>query len=423
MRKLLVLLAGLLLAAPALGVSIKGQLSHCAYADISAGTCTPATRGALVYDTTNSVSRQYVADIDEWVYFGTKWASLNANTPRIDFNDINEATYDTFHDAAIYVNCLTQDECGMQFSTSSNAVATSTNLELYTFGAAEGGAADGETQVLLGRNLTLGTNAWANTHTYASFTEGGNLSFNNASPTISFYDSSMAGDEATSGVGAQIILNCPTGTTAGNDEDCDLDFKVGAAGTLGTPIRVDTTDSGVQTVQIGDGGAANYLSIGATGYTVGVGTSIIMAPRDVVQICGENTTINNNTVYYGPDITLVSNTSGLTCDINAVGNVDEATADAPAFTNKAVQVTGMTCRNEADSGASISYTLRTAAGATVPSVTCTIDGTGAAAERDCVADVQTTTAIAAGATLAIAAASTSDIADANGFICNVQVAY
>ena len=134
-------------------------------------------------------------------------------------------------------------------------------------------------------------------------------------------------------------------------------------------------------------------------------------------ICGEATTINNNTVYYGPDITLSAN--GLTCDINATGNTTEATADAPVYTNQAVDVVGMTCRNEADANADISFTLRTAAGATVPSVTCTIaDG-----ERDCVADVQTTTQIAAGATVAIAAASTGDIADANGFVCEVFTTY
>lgn len=137
-------------------------------------------------------------------------------------------------------------------------------------------------------------------------------------------------------------------------------------------------------------------------------------------ICGEATTINNNTIYYGPGITLTANTfTGQNCDIDATGNATEATADAPIYTNQAVNVLGMTCRNEADANANISYTLRTAAGATTPSVTCTIaDG-----ERDCVADVQTTTAIAAGATVAIAGASTSNVADNNGFICTVYVSY
>jgi hypothetical protein len=154
-------------------------------------------------------------------------------------------------------------------------------------------------------------------------------------------------------------------------------------------------------------------------------TSIAKEPllnpgRDWFNICGEATTVNNNTVYYGPSITLLASSgNGQTCDIHAAGNATEATADAPIYTNKAVQVLGMTCRNEADANANITYTLRTAAGATVPSVTCTIaDG-----ERDCVADVQTTTAIAAGATVVIAASSSSDVGDNNGFVCTISVAY
>ena len=137
-------------------------------------------------------------------------------------------------------------------------------------------------------------------------------------------------------------------------------------------------------------------------------------------ICGDATTVNNNTVYYGPSITLTANTSGgQACDITAAGNVTEATADEPIYTSQAVQVIGMTCRNAQDQGAAISYTLRTAAGATVPSVTCSI----ADNLRDCVADVQTTTLIAAGATVAIAAASTADVGASMGFVCQVFVQY
>lgn len=112
--------------------------------------------------------------------------------------------------------------------------------------------------------------------------------------------------------------------------------------------------------------------------------------RDWFNICGEATTVNNNTVYYGPSIVLLASSgNGQTCDINAAGSTTEATADAPIYTNQAVNVLGMTCRNEADANADISYTLRTAAGATV----------------------------------AVAAASTGDIADGNGFNCKVEVSY
>ena len=107
-----------------------------------------------------------------------------------------------------------------------------------------------------------------------------------------------------------------------------------------------------------------------------------------------------------------------TCYSTAAGNVTEATADAPTFTAKAFQVTGMICRNAQDANATISYTLRTAAGATSPSVTCTI----ADNERDCVADIQSTTAVGSGATVAIAAASTSDVGTSQ-FMCRVFIRY
>lgn len=154
-------------------------------------------------------------------------------------------------------------------------------------------------------------------------------------------------------------------------------------------------------------------------YTKAAALPVMNAGRDFFTICGEATTINNNTVYYGPGTTLTANTSGQNCDINATGNTTEATADEPIFASQAFHVTGMTCRNEADANANISFTLRTAAGATSPSVTCTIADNA----RNCVADIQTTTQIAAGATVAIAASSTSDVGDNNGFICKVDIAY
>lgn len=178
----------------------------------------------------------------------------------------------------------------------------------------------------------------------------------------------------------------------------------GARYVVGSGCTLDIEDGGALEL---DGVTLNLDALGSQGI-------------DFFNVCGEATTINNNTIYYGASTTLTANTfNGQACDINAVGNATEATADSPIYTNKDVYITGMTCRNEADANANISYTLRTAAGATVPSVTCTIaDG-----ERDCVADVQTTTAIAAGATVAVAAASSSNVGDNNGFVCTVGVAY
>lgn len=144
------------------------------------------------------------------------------------------------------------------------------------------------------------------------------------------------------------------------------------------------------------------------------------AGRSTFSICGEATTINNNTIYYEPSLTLAADTSGgQKCDINAVGNATETSADNIVFTNQAFAVLGMTCRNEGDANADISFTLRAAAADVSPSVRCVIaDG-----DRECVANEQTTTNVAASALISLAATSTGDIPDANGFNCHVEVAF
>jgi hypothetical protein len=66
-----------------------------------------------------------------------------------------------------------------------------------------------------------------------------------ATPTQGFQDSDMGGTPDTN---ASIVANCPTGTTAGADEDCDLAFNTQVAGVLTEAFRIDTTDAGAQTV-------------------------------------------------------------------------------------------------------------------------------------------------------------------------------
>ena len=142
--------------------------------------------------------------------------------------------------------------------------------------------------------------------------------------------------------------------------------------------------------------------------------------RGYITICGDATTVNNNTVYYGPGKTLTANIPfGQNCDIAATGNATEATADAPAFTKKPFRVLGMQCRNQADQDANITYTLRNNTKFTTPKVTCTIlDG-----ERDCIADQQPLDIVAAAAPIAIAVNSTSDVGASKGFKCTIAIAY
>jgi hypothetical protein len=252
-------------------------------------------------------------------------------------------------------------------------------------------------------------------------TDGIDVSASEITNAINIGSNFIAGDNSdTCQVGATDATfvcsrnNSGAFTFAGADDG-------GAADTV-----YDTSGAGAITV-----GSADVTAVTVT--TDGSGTGELVLPSDSVgpgeltyagraqfTICGDATTVNNNTIYYGPDMAVVSSaTVGLNrkCDTTAAGNATEATADAPAFTALAFQVSAMECQ-QADANASLSFTLRTAAGATSPSVTCsTVDN-----DLGCVADVQTTTAIASGATVAVAVASTSDIGTVP-FVCTVYVVF
>jgi hypothetical protein len=165
----------------------------------------------------------------------------------------------------------------------------------------------------------------------------------------------------------------------------------------------------------GIGGESEFI---LANKVVGFGTDARdLTGRATITICGDGTTINNNTVYYGPSMVPAAN-AGRTCDITQAGNATEATADEPAFDSTAFQVLSMDCLT-ADPGASgVSFTLRSAAAATTPSVTCSVANT----KKGCTANITTTTAIASGATIAIAAASAGN-QGATPFVCTLQVAY
>lgn len=167
-------------------------------------------------------------------------------------------------------------------------------------------------------------------------------------------------------------------------------------------------------------GSSLIVATGATFSVEGVTVnkqSLSLPGRATIRICGDGTTINNNTIYYGPSMVTVAG-AGRVCDITQVGNATEATADEKAFDNTAFQVLSMDCLT-ADPGASgVSFTLRTAAAATTPSVTCSVANT----KLGCTANIQTTTAIAAGAVIDIAAASAGN-QGTTPFACAIEVAY
>lgn len=137
------------------------------------------------------------------------------------------------------------------------------------------------------------------------------------------------------------------------------------------------------------------------------------------EICGDATTVNNNTVYYGPDQTVVSSATvgQVNCDTTAAGSATEATADAPALSATAIYPTGMVCHNP-DNASGITYTLRSAEAAVSPAIATTL----ADNILSNAVSVQATTAIAAGATVAVAVSSTGDIGTIP-FICRVHYVY
>lgn len=202
----------------------------------------------------------------------------------------------------------------------------------------------------------------------------------------------------TGGASSNIAINTNKFTVAASSGNTVV------AGTLGV--------TGVATV----GGLVTTSPTIVDGVTINA-KQLTLPGRVDITICGDGTTINNNTIYYGPSMVPVANAIR-TCDTTQAGNATEATADAPALDNTAIQVLSMDCLT-ADPGASgVSFTLRNNAAATVPSVTCSVANT----KLGCTANVQTTTAIAAGNPISIAAASAGN-QGTTPFACVVHAAY
>ena len=153
-----------------------------------------------------------------------------------------------------------------------------------------------------------------------------------------------------------------------------------------------------------------------------VGPDEVAVAVDHVQLCGQQD--ENGTVFFGPNTAAFGgdgsdgSLGSAACD--ALDNAVEATADAPIFTNVAFKVLGFWCKQNGTLGAAetVVYTLRTAAGATVPSLTCTISE----AEAECRTLTGSTTDIAAGATITMQATETSDNADVDDGWCRVAIA-
>lgn len=227
------------------------------------------------------------------------------------------------------------------------------------------------------------------------------------------------------------------GTVTGdNGESIDIGSATDNAFTFvrdsaGTVTLTAADDNATAALTILPGGAAPMALGGASTTTLtvttdGTGTGEVVLPaasigtpelaapgRGHFTICGDGTTINNNTIYYGPSQVPVAG-AGRVCDITQAGNATEATADAPVYEAFAFDVVGMDCVTANPGASGVSFTLRNNAAATVPSVTCSVANT----KTNCFANIQTTTTIASGNPVSIAAASAGDQA-ATPFACTV----
>jgi len=147
------------------------------------------------------------------------------------------------------------------------------------------------------------------------------------------------------------------------------------------------------------------------------------AGRGTFTVCGDMTTVNANSIYYGPSQAVIdSATAGMiTCNTDAAGNATEATADEPVLTATAIYPLGMVCyaTDMGATGSPLTYTLRSA-GAAYMSGTITLDI--ADNELSNAVSVVGTTAIASGATVAVELTSAADVG-AGAFICNISYAF
>lgn len=255
---------------------------------------------------------------------------------------------------------------------------------------------------------------------------------NNTSATPVF-SVTNAGALSTSGAGGVTLAN---GESLNTDSDGVFDFTRNTSGTVSITA---SDDNAVAALSVLPGGAA-ALSLGGASTTAvtvttdSTGDSELVLPADSVGFseltlsgrgtllfCGEATTVNNNTVYYGPmTFSAFAANIGYVCDVDAVGSTTETAVDHATFPDDPVVFLGMSCFEESDDvAADLTFTLRDDAANLSPTIACTIEN----GETNCVAPGTTGHTIAAGSLLDIAVSSTGSIVDNSGFRCEVSYAY
>ena len=251
-------------------------------------------------------------------------------------------------------SATTNDTMEIALTTPVDTTGTNTHNAL-TIDLAVGNASGG-TNSLRGVQIDAISDDAQVTSTAVNIGAGWDIGVNSASPMT------------VSGASGLTLAN---GESINTDTDDIFDFTRDDAGTV-TITASDTDATAALTVL--PGGAAAMVIGGASTTSVTItadgtadadlvlpagsvsGTEIsnstllpaddLYPSRGQFTVCGDATTVNNNTVYYGPQSIIVSSaTVGLAreCDTTAAGNVTEGTADEPAYVATAFQVIGLDC--------------------------------------------------------------------------------
>lgn len=213
----------------------------------------------------------------------------------------------------------------------------------------------------------------------------------------------------------------------GDDIDVAGDLRVGN----GTPsVSQNGEDTYLEGTFEVDGasefdGAVDFDAAIVIDTTTIAENAVKYAARGSFTVCGDITTVNNNTVYYGPSQVVIDSATagGVTCNTDATGNTTEATADEIPVAGVAWVPLGMTCwsTDMGATGSPLTYTLRVAAAAyDAGAITTSIADNILSGSSP--ANTIGATEVAANSTVSVALTSAGDVG-AGAFVCRVNYAY
>jgi hypothetical protein len=219
---------------------------------------------------------------------------------------------------------------------------------------------------------------------------------------------------------------CPTSGTCILGNDTNSAIKLNTGSTTGDAAVVlpvgaigsaDILDGSILTTDIANG---TIIALDIAENAIDADVYSVMS--DKIVVCGQLIDAGHTNTWLGPAVAeyLGNGTEwaigGTACnaydsETNSAGADNPISADFPAF-----KVTGMQCILSSDPGNDVVITLHTATAVLVPSITCTVAGTGSG--QGCSTVTSSTTDVAAGATISAAVVYSEDL-DAEDAWCQV----